>query len=433
MPPESQEEFASKVTAIVLAGGEGTRLFPLTQFRCKPAVSFAGRYRLIDIPISNSLNSKIHNMYIITQYLASDLHQHVLSSFPSHLFKNGNIQILSPEDGPNRKVWFKGTADAIRQNLDHLLKSSADYFLILAGDQLYNTNFSSMLNFARETDADLVIATLPVEEPEAKRMGLLKIDDESHVQGFYEKPNTAELLRLYELPSDSPVRKKVSHLQPNQRFLGSMGIYIFKRSCLIALLREEGEDFGKHLIPIQVKKGKTYAFIFDGYWEDIGTIASYYQANLALIMHKNCLNIYDENSPIYTTAHLLPSPVIHDTEIHNSLIGLGAIIYAKEISNSIIGNRSQVKKGTIIRDSIITGHKFYTPPAHQSPPLPAEFSIGENCLIQKAIIDEQSSIGNNVQLINKDQLQKYDGNGVYIRDGIIIVTSGTRLPDGFIL
>src|SRR3984957_3357000 len=240
MPPEAKEDLAPKVAAIVLAGGEGTRLFPLTQFRCKPAVSFAGRYRLIDIPISNSLNSKITQIYIITQYLASDLNQHVLSSFPSHLFKNGEIQILSPEDGPNRKVWFKGTADAVRQNLDHLLKSSADYFLILAGDQLYNTNFTAMINFAREKDADLVIASLPVEEPEAKRMGLLRIDTESHVQGFYEKPNTAELLKLYELPADSHIRKKITTIQ-GQCYLGSMGIYVFKRACLISLLREEGE------------------------------------------------------------------------------------------------------------------------------------------------------------------------------------------------
>ncbi len=426
------EDLSDRVASIVLAGGEGTRLFPLTQSRCKPAVMFGGRYRLIDIPISNSLNSKIHNIFIISQYFASDLHQYVLSSFPSHLFKRGNIQLLSPEEAPNRKIWFKGTADAVRQNLDHLLKSTAEHFLILSGDQLYNMNFMPMIQFARDTDADLVVAALPVDEPEAKRMGLMKLDSANHVQGFYEKPNTAELLKLYELPPDSPVRKKLPNLG-NRRYLGSMGIYVFKRECLISILREEGDDFGRNLIPIQVHRGKTYTFVFDGYWEDIGTIASYYQANLALISEKNCLDMHDENSPIYTTSQLLPSPVVHNTAVHNSLIGLGAIIDAKEITNCIIGQRAQIKKGTVIRNSIVSGHKFYSAPPHQSPPLPPEFFIGENCLIEKAIIDEQSCIGNNVQLINKDQLQKYDGNGVYIRDGIIIVTSNTRLPDGFVL
>ena len=414
-------ESIDRVVSIVLAGGEGTRLFPLTQSRAKPAVGFGGRYRLIDIPISNSLNSKIGRIYIISQYFASDLHQHVLGSFPPEFFQRGDIQLLSPEETPQRKVWFKGTADAVRQNLEHLLKSDADYFLILSGDQLYNTCFTPMLNLARETDADLVIASLPVAEPEAKRMGLLKISGSKQVEEFYEKPNTPELLKKFELPKGA-----------EPRYLGSMGIYVFKRSCLAELLREEGDDFGRHMIPRQVSRGKTYAYVFDGYWEDIGTISSYYEANLSLLNQVgNRLNIHDEIHPIYTTPHLLPSAIIRDTHIVNSLISQGALIEAKEIVRSIIGVRAQIKKGCIIRDSIITGHKFYSPPPHQSPPLPSSFTIGENCEIQRAIIDEESRLGNGVKLLNKKNVQKFDGNGVYIRDGIIIVTSGTDLPDGF--
>lgn len=415
----------------MLAGGEGTRLFPLTKSRCKPAVTFGGRYRLIDIPISNSLNSNINRIYILSQSFAADLHKHVRSCFPAALFQRGDIQFLSSGETTHKKVWYKGTADAVRQNIDHLIKSSAEYFLILSGDQLYNADFMPMVNFAKDNNADLVIATIPVEEPEARRMGLLRIDQTGHVEGFFEKPNTPELLKLYELSKDHFVEKR----RPSgggAHYLGSMGIYVFRRSCLISLLREEGEDFGKDLIPMQVKRGRTFSYIYDGYWEDIGTIASYYKANLALLSNKNCLDTYDEKLPIYTTPHLIPSPVIHNTQVQNSVIGLGAIIEAKEITHSIIGTRAQIKKGTVIRDSIISGHKNYEPKEHEDPLLDV-FTIGEDCHIEKAIIDEHSSIGNNVQLINKDNLQKYDGDGIYIRDGIIIVTSGTHLPDNFIL
>ncbi len=208
---------------------------------------------------------------------------------------------------------------------------------------------------------------------------------------------------------------------------------MFGISTLSTAFEPVGDDFGKHLIPLQIKRGKAFGYVFDGYWEDIGTISSYYQANLALITQKKCLNTYDETSPIYTAPHLLPSPVIRDAHIQNSLIAQGAILEGKEIINSIIGVRSHVKKNSVIRNSILVGHKFYKPPAHLSPPLPQEFTIGEGCLIEKAIIDEHSCIGNGVQLINKNQVQKLDGDGIYIRDGIIIVTSGTRLPDGFTL
>ncbi|MFI5333610.1 MAG: sugar phosphate nucleotidyltransferase [Chlamydiales bacterium] len=414
-------EMIDKVASIVLAGGEGTRLFPLTHSRSKPAVGFGGRYRLIDVPISNSLNSKIQQIYIISQYFASDLHQHVLGSFPFELFQRGDLKLLSPEETPKGKAWYKGTADAVRKNIGHLLKSSAEYFLILSGDQLYNTPFIPMLHFARDTDADLVIAALPVGEPEAKRMGLLKTKSSGRVEDFYEKPQAPDLLKRFQLNRDSGV----------PHYLGSMGIYIFKRAALASLLQEEGDDFGKHLIPTQIKRGKTFAYEFDGYWEDIGTVSSYYKANLALLKPTGSFDIHDETRPIYTTRHLLPSPLIRNTFIRNSIISQGAIIDAKEIVESVVGVRSQIRKGTIIHDSIVMGHKFYQPPPHLTPPLPSQFSIGEECELRKTIIDEHSCLGNGVKLLNKQHLQTFDGDGVYIRDGIIIVTSGTNLPDGF--
>lgn len=400
-----------KISTIVLAGGQGTRLFPLTETRCKPAVSFGGRYRLIDIPISNSLNSKITQIFVIAQFYASGLLQHMTSTYRSDLMGDGGIEMLTPEEKLEGKIWFKGTADAVRQNLEHILKTPAEYFLILSGDQLYNMNFSPLLHFAMRSHADLVIACLPVQEKEAKRMGILKLGDDRRVLDFYEKPQDEEILKRFIFKNN---------------YLCSMGIYVFKRSALIALLKEEGDDFGKHLIPLQMEKGNTYGYVYEGYWEDIGTISSFYEANLALLDQKNHLEIYDEQHPIYSCPYQLPSPMIKQTHIYDSLISPGSIIEAAEIHHSILGIRTHVKKGTVIKDSIIHGnHQVYPPPIH--------FFIGENCHIERAIIDEETIIGNDVKLINKNQLKHYDGPGIFIRDGIIIVTTGTKIPDRFVL
>jgi glucose-1-phosphate adenylyltransferase len=402
------------VVTVVLAGGQGTRLFPLTESRCKPDVAFGGRYRLIDIPLSNALNSKLSRLCVIAQFYASRLHQHIQATYRTDLLDNGGIYFLSPEEKPQGKIWFKGTADAVRQNLEHILKISADYLLILSGDQLYNMNFAPMIEFAMKSDADLVIAALPVAEKEAKRMGLLKIDSEHKIVDFFEKPQDLAQLRTFQLEGETG------------SYLGSMGIYIFKTEVLCALLKEKGDDFGKEIIPMQLKRGRAFAYLYRGYWEDIGTISSYYNANLALMTQKEHLDIYDEANPIYMSLYNLPSPMIKNTHIQDSLISAGAIIEAKEISKSIIGIRTQIKQGTSIRDSIVLGNHTLYPP-------PIRFFIGENCTIERAILDEETVIGNNVKLVNKESLQHYDGKGIYIRDGIIIVTTGTHLPDGFTL
>jgi glucose-1-phosphate adenylyltransferase len=409
-----KKEITDNICTIVLAGGQGTRLFPLTETRCKPAVSFGGRYRLIDIPLSNSLNSHLRRIFVIAQFYASGLHQHILATYRRDLLSVGGIELLSPEEKPGGKIWFKGTADAVRQNLEHILKAPADHFLILSGDQLYNMNFIHMIEFGLKRDADLLIAALPVPIREAKRMGLMKIDARSKIVEFAEKPQEPEILNKFLWSQDS------------QRYLGSMGIYLFKKHALLSLLSEKGDDFGHHLIPMQLKKGNAFAYIYEGYWEDIGTVFSYYEANLALLTKKEHLNIYDENNPIYTCPHNLPSPIIRSSRIQNSLISQGAIIEEADIDQSIIGIRGHVKKGCTIRNSMILGnHTLYPPPIH--------FSIGENCFIERAIVDEEAFIGNNVQLKNKDKLQTYDGPGVYIRDGIIIVTTGTYVPNNFVI
>lgn len=427
---QPEDDFLKRVATIVLAGGQGTRLYPLTSTRCKPAVSFGGRYRLIDVPISNSLNSRINQIFIISQYFAAELHQHILSTYRLDMFRSGGLELLTPQETLKGKNWFKGTADAIRQSLEYILQSSAEYFLILSGDQLYNMDLLEMLSFAKRKDADLTIASIPVLEPEAKRMGLLKINSASTITEFVEKPKERELLERFKV--NEAFLKENGKNEKEEHFLASMGIYIFKRKALIQILEQQGDDFGKDLIPPFIEKAKCSAYIFQGYWEDIGTVASFYNANLILTKGKG-LNTYEEENQIYSQPQHIPNALISGTRIHDSIIGQGGIIEADEIHNSVIGVRALIKKGTKIHDSIIMGNRAYHPFLNQKIPSENYFSIGENCTIEKAIIDEEARIGNNVQLINKDKLTTYDGEGIYIRDGIIIVTSGTEIPDNFVL
>lgn len=404
---------SSHVATVILAGGQGTRLHPLTIHHAKPAVAYGGRYRLIDIPISNSLNSDFRQIFVIAQYLSKELQQHIEETYPP-----GLIAVLTPKGREN----FRGTADAVRKNLETLLETRADYFLILAGDQLYNINFQQMVVFAEQKKADLLIASLPVLEKEAMRMGLLQIDDKAKIVGFVEKPKDPAILQQFSL-TDSFFQNCQIPSPKKPTWLGSMGIYVFKREALVELLQiDERDDFGYHLITTAVQKSNAFAFVYQGYWEDIGTIASYYEANLIMTgANPQGLNTYDEKNPIYARPTYLPGPKIQSTKITQSIICDGCIIEADEISHSIIGLKSYIQRGTIIRDTVMMGN--HLPYA----------GIGENCLIEKAIIDEHVRIGRGVQLINQSKRQNYDGEGIFIRDGIIIVTAGTILPDHFIL
>ena len=418
------------IASIILAGGKGTRLHPLTLNHSKPAVPFGGRYRLIDIPISNSLNSNIRQIIVIGQYLTTELGHHLSQTYQFDNFFPGRLDLITPEEKPNgQRIFFDGTADAIRKNLDVILELPVDYFLILSGDQLYNINFQKMFNFAKEKDAPLTIASLPVNENDARRLGLLKIDNESYITDFFEKPQEKEVLEKFRIPTSLNPN---CHITKEKPFLGSMGIYIFKRNTLKKLLLEDPrEDFGKHLIPTQLNKDKAAAFVYDGYWEDIGTIQSFYDANIALTTASLGLQIYDEKNPIYTSAHHLPGANIKTTSITNSIICEGSIIEAKEINHSMIGLRSKVNAGTIIKNSVLLGNSTYSSPIQTQDVLPDVFEIGKNCVIEKTIIDEHVKIGNNVKLINKKNLSSYDSEKIFIRDNIIIVTAGTTLPDGF--
>lgn len=407
-----------QVATVVLAGGEGTRLHPLTIHHSKPAVSYGGRYRLIDIPISNSINSDFRQIFVIAQYLSNELVHHINQTYHFEIYNPGFVDVLTPQEAENKeKQWFLGTADAVRKNLSTILKSGADYFLILSGDQLYNINFQEMVAFAIEKEADLTIASIAIRENDAHRMGLLKINSDHKVVDFVEKPKEKEILKKFELTKD--------------KYLASMGIYVFKREALIDLLNRDGNDFGYHLINEAVSKKRTAAYVYNGYWEDIGTVASYYEANLMLTNQDEGLNTYDEHHPIYTRRTFLPGPKIEQASITKSIICEGCIIEAQEITHCVIGLRSHIKKGSILRHTVMLGNHFYLPPLCEDKPVTQENWIGENCLIEKAIIDEHVQIGNNTTLINKEQHINYDGDGIYVRDGIIIITAGTRIPPNF--
>lgn len=400
----------SFVNTIILSGGSGTRLYPLTLTRCKPAICFGGCYRLIDIPMSNALNSGCQKIYILTQFLSASLHQHILKTYRLESYNHGFIEILSAEQKPSKQNWYQGTADAIRQNVEYLTDSDADYFLILSGDQLYQMDFEEMVALAEETEADVVIAGLPVDEISARRMGIFKVDIDQRITHFVEKPQEKkELDSLSSYIGDKP-------------YLGSMGIYLFKKKILLDILKEDSrEDFGKHLIPTLVQRGNTVAYVYPGYWEDIGTIASFYHANINLTTEKPLFNLKDDKFPIHTQQQTLFPTKIQNTLLTSSLFCEGSQIYAKSISHSIIGPRYLIKKGTLIDSSYLLGNDDY------------QTSIGEDCEIRTAIIDKQVQIGKNVKLINRDGLDFYESATIHIRDGIIIVTRGAVIPDNFIL
>jgi glucose-1-phosphate adenylyltransferase len=414
-----------RVASIVLGGGQGTRLFPLTLTRCKPAITFGGRYRLVDVPVSNSINSGIHKIFVVTQFLSTSLHQHISSTYQFDKFSGGFIELLAAEQKPSHSSWFQGTADAVRQNMDYFIEVPADYFLILAGDQLYNIDFRQMLAHARQSDADLTIACLPVGEKDASRMGLLKRSETGAVIDFIEKPSDPALLDRFSVGSDATGQRS---------FLGSMGIYLFKRQALIKLLRQDlREDFGKHLIPTKIAEGSVTPFVYDGYWEDIGTIEAFYKANMNLTEDNPSFNCYDENNTVFTSSYNLPGPKIRDCRITQSIICEGSVIDAHSVQRSIVGTRSSIGHGTVIEDSYLMGNDYLHPPVAESSRFPHAFGIGQDCLIQRAIIDKHVLIGDAVQLINKKQLAHYNGDNIYIRDGVIIVTRGATIPSGFVL
>lgn len=405
------------VATVILAGGIGKRLAPLTLARCKPALPFAGQYRLIDIPISAALNAGCRKIYVATQFLSSSLHRHIIKAYPG-------VELLSVEQKHDQTSWYKGTADAVRQNIDYLINCSADYILILSGDQLYQMDLQAMAEEAQQTNANLLIAAQPISSSSAERMGIIKINSEKQILSFFEKPRAPELFPHYAIPEaileDLPERQE-------KPFLGSMGIYLFKKSALLELLQENnGDDFGQHLIPKQIKKGNTGVYIHPDYWEDVGTVEAYYHANIALTEESPVFDLYSQEYPLIPSLIGQPPPLVKSAEISNSLICNGSRICSATIRRSIIGANCKIGEGAIIDGSYLFGNSGI---AGEN----IETTVGDDCFIQKTIIDRNVKIGNRVRLINRHGLEFYASDTIDIRNGIIIVKKNATIPDYYTL
>lgn len=423
------------VTSFILGGGKGTRLYPLTEYRSKPAVPLAGKYRLIDIPISNCLNSHINRIYLLTQFNSVSLHRHIRETYNFDRFEGGFVEILAAQQTMEGADWYQGTADAVRKHLRYVEQEGIDYVLILSGDQLYRMNFEEMLKTHRESGADVTIAAVPVAAEQAKAFGIMRLDDTFRVQGFLEKPQTQEELDL--VRTDPAWIEERGVQAAGRDCLANMGIYLFNRDTLIELLRgSDYTDFGKEVFPLTIRTRKVQTHLFDGYWEDIGTIKAFYDANLALAAKVPPFKFVDIDAPIYTHARYLPPTRVEGANISGSMIADGCEIdEGTTIDHSVLGLRYRIGKNAKIADSILMGadsyeydSKWETCPSDHPP-----IGVGEGSIIEGAIIDKNCRIGKNVTIRLPDpSIENQDfGEKVVVRDGVIVVKKGAVIPDGW--
>ena len=421
---------SKQVVAVILGGGAGSRLYPLTATRSKPAVPIAGKYRLVDIPISNCINSNISRMFVLTQYNSASLNKHIKNTYQFSGFSSGFVDILAAEQTPDSPGWFQGTADAVRQSLKHIDKNDFDYVLILSGDQLYQMDFAEMIDNHVNSGAAISIATIPVAEREATEFGILKVDDKNCITSFIEKP-VKELLPEWTSNTGAEMQ------QQGRNYLGSMGIYIFNRSLLFELLLEEKKnstDFGKEIIPEAIDKYKVVSYQYDGYWTDIGNIYSFFEANLALTLDLPPFNLFDNKKMVYSRARMLPPAKISGTTMQQTIMAEGCIIHAATLKNSVIGIRSRIGLGSNITSCYIMGNDFYETIeeiAHNYAKGIPRVGIGDNCNLTNVIVDKDCRIGNNVTINGGAHLPDHDHALYAIKDGIVVIKKGAIIHDGF--
>lgn len=418
---------AQRTLAIIMGGGAGTRLFPLTKERSKPAVPIGGKYRLVDIPISNCLNSNIRRIFILTQFNSASLHQHIGASYKFDHFGNNFVEILAAQQTPQGAQWYQGTADAVRQNLRYFLEKDYDYYVILSGDQLYRMDYRDVLRQHQETGADLTIATIPVMREAAKGFGIMHTDADRKITRFVEKPKTEELLDSLRIPPH--LLAKIGKNPGEELYQASMGIYVFNRQVLVDCLDNDYEDFGKNIIPAAIEDKQVYAYIFQGYWEDIGTIRSFYDANLNLCDPHPQYSFYEIGRPIYTRPRFLPASIIRKATVSGAVISDGCLIEESTIERCIIGLRSIIQKGSVLRNTIMMGADNYEHELKDGRTGVPPIGIGENCVINGAIIDKNVRIGNRVVITPEGKSQDVDGDGFYIRDGIVVVPKNSVIAD----
>lgn len=416
-----------KTLAIIMGGGAGTRLFPLTQQRSKPAVPLAGKYRIVDIPISNCINSDLRRIYVLTQFNSASLHRHIHAAFKFDQFSRSFVEILAAQQTPTDTSWYQGTADAVRQNLRDFLQYPYDYYVILSGDQLYRMDFRDVMQQHVTTKADMTLATIPVSRKDAPSFGIMHTDAQRRVVRFEEKPKDEALLDQLRIPKE--LLAELGRDPADELFQASMGIYVFNREVLIRALDNDGADFGKHIIPGMLKKDRVHSYIFQGYWEDIGTIRAFFDSNLGLTDAVPAFNLFDTVAPIYTHARFLPGSKINGATIRKAIISDGCIIDDAHIEHAVIGVRSYIKGGTTIRSSIVMGADFYDVDMMNRGAAP-EVGIGRNCTIDHAIIDKNARIGDGVVITPDGKPDHFDGPNYYIRDGIVVVPKGGVIPEG---
>ncbi len=423
---------SNSIVAIILGGGAGSRLYPLTATRSKPAVPIAGKYRLVDIPISNCINANISRMFVLTQYNSASLNKHIKNTYHFSAFSTGFVDILAAEQTPDNQGWFQGTADAVRQSMRHINNNEYEYVLVLSGDQLYQMDFIDMISAHRESNADITIATIPVTAEDAPELGIIKANNEKVITSFIEKPS-ADLLNDWESETGDAMKSM------GKKYLASMGIYIFKRAIMDKLLHGEfpdATDFGKEILPNSIANYKVCSYQYEGYWTDIGNIHSFFEANLALTQDIPMFNLFDNEKPVYTRSRMLPPCKINGTRFEKTLIAEGCILHADSIESSIIGIRSRIGAGSKIMTSYIMGNDFYETLEEMNLNLSKgipKLGIGENCEITNTIIDKDCRIGDNVIIRGGSHLENAEAELYTIKSGIVVVKKGTILPNGFTL
>lgn len=422
------------VVAVILGGGAGSRLFPLTHERSKPAVPLGGTYRLIDVPVSNCINSEITQIFVLTQYNSASLNRHISRTYRFSSFSTGFVEVLAAEQTKDNPEWFQGTADAVRQMLPHLRDWRVNTLLILSGDHLYRMDYRKFLDRHFETGADMTISVVPCRADEAEEFGLLKTDETGEIVEFKEKPKGDE---LESMRVDTTAFGLTQEEAANRPFLASMGIYVFNYDRLVELLKTDNSwvDFGREIIPAAIEKYNVQAHLFKDYWEDIGTIRAFYEANLDLASPLPKFNFFNTAAPIYTRSRYLPPSKMHNCDIDNSMVSEGCILNGVRARNTIIGLRSRIDKGVDVEDSILMGSDFFESIEEINKNVKRgipHIGIDENTIIRKAIIDKNVRIGKNVKLINREGAENYDSSdrSFYIREGIIIIPKNALIPDG---
>ncbi|MHB8524125.1 MAG: glucose-1-phosphate adenylyltransferase [Limisphaerales bacterium] len=434
--PRSEHSSATTtdVLAIIMGGGQGTRLFPLTRDRSKPAVPLAGKYRLVDIPISNCINSGLKRVYLLTQFNSASLHRHISQSYKFDHFTGGFVEILAAEQTLTNTSWYQGTADAVRKNLVHFLNHDFEYALILSGDQLYRMDFRKILAQHVASGAELTIATIPVTRRNAQALGIMQINEERRIVRFVEKPADPAVLDSLRLPPDWYGRLGVQG--DDEFFLASMGIYVFNRDVLLSWLDNTLADFGKHIIPDAIRTHRVFSYIFQGYWEDIGTIRSFFEANLDLTAELPLFNFFDMSAPIFSRPRFLPASKINGAEIDHAIISDGCILNYAKIARCVVGVRCLVDRGSQLSNAILLGSDFYEPEESIRQNLAAgrpRIGIGTNTRIENAIIDKNARIGNKCVISPAGKPENVDHPLYYIRDGIVIVPKNGIIPDGTVI